>query len=80
MVGGYILYFGNTNNIAPPINISPAPKNILCIIANGNGFTTVGTPIPFDASVRVNSNTQFQISSLNASGSYRFSWFVIGEQ
>lgn len=80
MAGGYIIYFGQTNNIAVPITLSPAPSAVMCIIANGNGFTSVGTPIPFDASVFFNSATQFTISSVAASGVYRFSWFAIGRQ
>ncbi len=80
MAGGYIVYFGFTTNIAIPIVLSPAPSVILCAIANGNGFTTIGTPIPFDAAVLVNSNTQFTISSVAATGVYRFSWFAIGKQ
>lgn len=81
MVGGYIVYFGQTNNIAVPITLSPAPTEILCVIANGNNFTTIGTPIPYDAQVTVNANNfQFTITSLTASGVYTFSWFAIGKQ
>ncbi len=81
MAGGYIVYFGETNNIAVPITLSPKPLKILCVIANGNKFTTVGTPVPYDAQVVVNANNfQFTITSLNASGVYRFSWFAIGSQ
>lgn len=80
MAGGYIIYFGTTSNIAVPITLSPVPSSIECIIADGNGFTTVGTPIPFDASVFFSGPTQFTISSVAATGVYRFSWFAIGKQ
>ncbi len=80
IAGGYIIYFGSTSNIAIPITLSPTPSSIECVIANGNGFTTVGTPIPFDASVFFNSPSQFTISSVAATGVYRFSWFAIGKQ
>lgn len=79
--GGYVLYFGSTSNIAVPITLSPAPSAILCIIANPNNFTTIGTPIPFDVSVTANANNfQFKIDSAIATGVYTFTWVCIARQ
>jgi len=81
MAGGYIVYFGQTTNIAVPITLSPAPREIVCVIANSNSFTNVGTPIPNDIGVVVNANNfQFTITSLTATNPYLFTFYVIAKQ
>jgi hypothetical protein len=84
IAGGYILYFGQITNAPATITLSPKPKKIVCAIANGNTFTTVGTPSPLDASVLVNANNfQFDIystGSTSAPGGYLITWFAIGTQ
>jgi len=80
--GGYLLYFGSTNNIAVPVILSPAPTQILAVIVNPNNLTT-SDGIPFDVSTSpVPSFTdRFMINStLNGSGpvvSYTFNWMAI---
>jgi hypothetical protein len=81
MAGEYIVYFGQTTNIAVPITLSPAPSEILCVIANSNSFTNIGTPVPNDVGVVVNANNfQFTITSLSATNPYLFTFYVIARQ
>lgn len=80
MAGGNVVFFGQTNVVPITITLSPAPTSILCVIANSNSFTTVGTPIPIDVGVQVLTNTQFRITSVAASGVYLFTWFAICKQ
>ncbi len=80
MAGGYIVYFGQTTNIAIPITLTPAPREIVCVIANSNSFTNVGTPIPNDVGVVINSNSQFTITSAAATNPYLFTFYAIGKQ
>ena len=81
MAGEYIVYFGQTTNIAVPITLSPAPSEILCVIANSNSFTNIGTPIPNDVGVVVNPNNfQFTITSFAITNPYLFTFYVIAKQ
>lgn len=79
--GFYLLFFGSTANIAANIVLSPAPTRILCVIATPNNMTTAGTPIPYDVSVNIISNSTFKINSnLNFGGPvvpYSFGWVAI---
>lgn len=77
--GGYILYWGSTNNIAIKITLSPAPTKILVAIATANNLTSTGVITPFTVATNITSSTQFQIFS-NATGSYTFGWYAIGSQ
>lgn len=82
--GGYVIYFGSTNDITTNITLSPAPTTILIAIATPNNMTTVGTPIPYSVSTTIISNTDFKINStLNAGGPvvpYTFGWVAIAKQ
>lgn len=81
MAGEYIVYFGQTTNIAVPITLSPAPSEILCVIANSNSFTNIGTAIPNDVGVVVNANNfQFTITSFAITNPYLFTFYVIAKQ
>ncbi len=79
IAGGYIVYFGQTNNIATTITLSPAPTEIVCVIANSN---TLNTSInPNDIGVVINANQfQFNITSASAAGFYLFTWVAIAKQ
>jgi hypothetical protein len=78
--GGYLLYFGSTSNIAVNITLSPAPTQIVMAIATPNNLTSIGTPIPFDVSTQILSNSTFKINSALASGIYTFGWIAIALQ
>lgn len=79
--GGYLLFFGSTSNIAVNITLSPAPTKILIAIATPNTMTTAGTPIPFNVSTTILTNSTFKINStLNGSGpviAYSFGWMAV---
>ena len=83
IAGGYLIYFGSTNDITADIVLSPAPTKILVAIATPNNFTSPGTPIAYDVSTQINTSTndRFKINSnLNYSGPsnpYTFGWFAI---
>ena len=77
--GGYLLYFGSTSNIAVNITLSPAPTQILVAIATPNNMTIIGTPVPFDVSTTIVSNSQFKINSTAAIGVYSFGFVVIAK-
>lgn len=84
LVGGYLIYFGSTTNIANPIILTPSPTSIVIAIAVPNTLTTVGNPIPFGASTVIDTvnNDRFTIfSGLNGTGpviAYNFNWVAIG--
>lgn len=81
--GGYLIYWGTTNNIGTVITLSPAPSKILVAIATANTMTTAGNG-PFDVSTSVLSASTFRINSqLNVGGgviAYSFGWYAIGVQ
>ena len=80
--GGLIIYFGSVNDIVPSIVLTPQPTKILVALAFPNNVTTVGQPIPYTVSTRINGNTSFNIfSNLNFTGPvvpYTFTWVAIG--
>lgn len=76
LIGGYILYFGSTTNIATPIVLSPAPKNILCVQAIPQGV--VSGNIPYNVGVVVTQPKTIKINSSNAPGGATFLWLGIG--
>lgn len=84
LVGGYLIYFGSTTNIANPIILTPAPTSIVIALAVPNTLTTAGSPIPFGASTVIDTvnNDRFTIfSDLNAPNPpppYNFNWLAIG--
>ncbi len=92
LMGGYLIYFGvitgNTSTIIPistQITLVPAPTEIVMAIAVPNTFNTQGGtfgPGPFDAFTKIDSTSQFTISS-SGNGNrpsipYTFSWVAIG--
>jgi hypothetical protein len=79
MMGGYLIYFGNTNDIPTPITLSPAPSSILCVQSVTQGLIA-GTNPPYDVGVTVTSNSTFKINSSNAILGTTFLWFAIGAQ
>lgn len=80
--GGLIVYFGSVSDIAPAIVLTPQPTEILIAMAFPNNSTTLGQPIPYNVSTRINGNTSFNIySDLNFTGpvvAYTFTWIAIG--
>jgi hypothetical protein len=79
LAGGYLIYFGSTSNIAVNITLSPAPTQIVTVIATPNNMTSIGTPIPFDVSVQIINNSTFKINSQSATGVYTFGWVAIAK-
>lgn len=85
LIGGYVIYFGQTSNITNVINLAPAPSAILSAIASPHNMTSGSTTsVPYNASVTILSNSSFRINStLNGSGSvvsYLFTYVVIAKQ
>lgn len=88
--GGYIYYFGSFSGnsvpgvmTSPTITLSPAPTEILSVIATPNTVVSVGDLSPFNVSVVVNTNDTFTIYS-TANGSspsipYTFTYMVIAK-
>jgi len=74
--GGFLVYFGTTNNIAVPITVSPVPTSLFLAIAAPYNVTTGN--IPFDTTTEILSTSQFRINSLSATGVYTFGWVAIG--
>lgn len=81
--GGYLMYFGSVTDIVPAIVLTPQPTSILVALAFPNTRTSVGQPIPYNVSTRINGNTSFNIfSTLNGTGPvdpYSFTWIAIGK-
>lgn len=82
MIGGYIVYFGKITTVPFLVTLVPTPSEILCIIANGNSFTSIGTPIPIDVAVLKSgvNNFQFTITSAAFTAGDSISWFAIAKQ
>lgn len=78
MAGGYIVYFGQTTNIAATITLSPAPTEIVCVIANANSVNFAGNPN--DVGVIVINNFQFNITSSGSAIPHFFTWVAIAKQ
>lgn len=76
IMGGYLVYIGNTNNIAANITLSPAPASILCVQAVPQAFG--GSGIPYTVGVVVTQPATIKINSSNAPGGTTFLWFAIG--
>lgn len=76
--GGYILYFGFSNNITINVTLSPTPTQIVCIQAYPVG-TDVDN-VPFDTNVSVISTNSFKISSADAPALSTFIYMVIAKQ
>lgn len=83
MIGGYLLFMGQTNNIAADIVLTPSPSRILSVIPAAHNMKSSGGA-PYDVAAQVISNTTFRIrSSLNGSGPavpYLFTYLAIGLQ
>jgi len=68
--GGYLLFFGQATQIAQPnppvipivVTLTPAPSEILCVIANSTNVIGTGGVWGQPISVNVLSNSQFQIN------------------
>jgi hypothetical protein len=76
IMGGYLVYVGNTNNIAANITLSPAPSSILCVHAVPQAVG--GSGIPYTVGVVVTQPSTIKINSSNAPGGTTFLWFAIG--
>jgi hypothetical protein len=81
LVGGYILYFGSTTNIAANIVLSPIPTKILCVQAIPQGTSTVGgqANTPYDVGVVVTQPKTIKINSTRAPGGASFLWLAIAQ-
>lgn len=82
LAGGYIIYFGQSSNIAVPITLVPTPSEIICVVANPTQFTTSGTPIPLDVQATVFQPNQIVLTSNTAATNspYNFKWVAIAKQ
>lgn len=79
LAGGYLIYFSSTSNIAVNITLSPAPTQILMVIATPNNTTGGINPLPFDVSVQIINSNTFKINSASATGVYTFGWVAIAK-
>lgn len=76
LIGGYLLYFGVTSNIAVPITLLPTPTVINLAIAtatNSHGSSS----IPNDVSTTITQPNQIKINSSTAVGGDTFWWIAI---
>jgi len=74
--GGYILYFGNTVNIAANITLTPTPATIVMAQAvpqAGNGT------VPYDCTIAITQPATLKISSGLAPGGSLFLWMAIAK-
>lgn len=76
LAGGYLVFFGTTNNIALNITLSPAPTTLLLAIAEPQNVLAGNTA--FDVTTNIINNSTFKINSISAIGVYTFSWIAIG--
>lgn len=85
MPGGYLIYFGSTNNIAASIVLSPVPTAIVCAIslptATGSASNGGGTRtnIPYDSNVVVTQPGTVKINSSRAPGGATFFYLIIAQ-
>lgn len=84
VAGGFVVYFGQTNDITIPITLSPSPSQIISVSAATHNMTTVGTAIPWIVGVNILSSNSFKIESpLNFSGPvvpYIITWMAVAKQ
>lgn len=78
IAGGYIVYIGQSLNIAATITLSPAPTEIVCVIANSNSLNFSNNPN--DVGVVVLNNFQFNITSAGSAIPHFFTWVCIAKQ
>jgi len=87
--GGYLLFFGQATQIAqanPPvipivINLSPAPSEILCVIANSTNIIGTGGVWGQPIAVKVVNSSQFQINpTFTVLVNKIITWFCIARQ
>ena len=86
--GGYLLFFGSIVQVPGPpitqtITLSPAPTEILCVIANPHNLLGTQQFFGIGVSVQVLNNFQFNISPSNNNltiGNYTYTWVAIAKQ
>jgi len=78
--GGYLMYWGSVNSVPSTITLSPLCSGIASVVVSAHNFTSVGTPIPFDAYAFVTGNNTFNIESSLATGAFTITYVAIGIQ
>lgn len=72
--GGYLVYFGSTNNIANTITVTPNPSAIITALASPTG-STGGTG--YNISAEVTQPDKVKLNSSNAPPGATFLYFII---
>lgn len=80
VMGGYLVFFGQTTDVTANIVLSPGTTSIVCAIAASHTMTSVGTPIPYRVSTNVLSHNTFKINIFPTTMPYLVSWMVIAIQ
>jgi hypothetical protein len=75
LVGGLLIFFGFTNNIAATITLSPSPSSLQLAIAIPTNFAGA---VPNNVNTNITQPNKFKINSTTASAGDVFYWVAIG--